>query len=38
MNVPQIMLESNFIRVGLKIEKPVQEIEQPPAVQSIQRP
>ncbi len=38
MNVSQIRLESNFIRMGLKIEKPVQEIEQPSAIQSIQQP
>ncbi|WP_026580998.1 DUF6470 family protein [Bacillus sp. J33] len=38
MNVFQIRLESNFIRMGLKIEKPVQEIKQPPAIQSIQQP
>ncbi|MDF2037639.1 DUF6470 family protein [Cytobacillus oceanisediminis] len=38
MNVPQIRLESNFIKMGLKIEKPVQEIEQPPAFQSILQP
>ncbi|OMF61482.1 hypothetical protein BK139_06470 [Paenibacillus sp. FSL R5-0490] len=38
MNVPQIRLESNFIKMGLTIEKPVQEIEQPPAAQSIQQP
>lgn len=38
MNIPQIRLESNFIRMGLHIEKPKQEIEQPPAVLSIQQP
>lgn len=38
MNVPQIRLESNFIKMGLNIEKPKQEIEQPPAIQSIQQP
>ncbi|MBN8201547.1 DUF6470 family protein [Bacillus sp. NTK034] len=38
MNVPQIRLESNFIKMGLKIEKSVQEIEQPPATQYIQQP
>jgi hypothetical protein len=38
MNIPQIRLESNFIRMGLNIEKPIQEIQQPPAVQSIQQP
>jgi hypothetical protein len=38
MNVPHIRLESNFIRMGLNIEKPIQEIQQPPAVQSIQQP
>ncbi|MBT2687165.1 hypothetical protein J7I93_03100 [Bacillus sp. ISL-47] len=38
MNVPQIRLESNFIRLGLNIERPMQEISQPPAVLSIQQP
>jgi hypothetical protein len=38
MNVPQIRLESNFIRLGLNIERPMQELSQPPAVLSIQQP
>lgn len=38
VNIPQIRLESNFVRMGLNIEKPQQEIEQPSAIQSIQQP
>lgn len=38
MNLPQIRLESTFIRTGLTIEKPVQEIEQPKAKQRIEQP
>lgn len=38
MQLPQIRLESNFIKTGLTIEKPVQTIEQPKALQSIEQP
>ncbi|MDQ0218418.1 hypothetical protein ELQ35_03470 [Peribacillus cavernae] len=38
MQLPQIRLQSNFIRTGLQIDKPIQEIDQPHAEQSIQQP
>jgi len=38
MNLPQIRLESTSARIGLHIEKSVQNIEQPKAVQSIEQP
>jgi hypothetical protein len=38
MKIPQLRLESTFIRLGLNIEKPVQEIQQPQAIQSIEQP
>lgn len=38
MRLPQIRLESTFIKTGLQIQKPVQKIEQPKATQSIQQP
>ena len=38
MQLPQIRLQSNFIKIGLNIEQPVQEIEQPKAIQSIEQP
>ena len=38
VNIPQIRMESNFIRLGLNIQKPVQEIQQPKAIQTIQQP
>lgn len=38
MQLPQIRLQSNFMKIGLNIEQPVQEIEQPKAIQSIEQP
>lgn len=38
MQLPQIRLQSTFIKTGLNIEKPIQEIEQPKAIQSIEQP
>lgn len=38
MRLPQIRLESTFIKTGLQIQKPVQKIEQPKADLSIQQP
>jgi Family of unknown function (DUF6470) len=38
MNFPQLRMESTFGRLGLSTQKPVQEIEQPPAEISISQP
>lgn len=38
MNIPQIRMESQFARIGIKQDKPIQEIEQPPAELSIEQP
>lgn len=38
MELPQIRLQSTFIKTGLTIEKPVQRIEQPKAIQYIEQP
>ncbi len=38
MNLPQIRLQSTFIKTGLTIDKPVQEIQQPKAIQHIEQP
>ena len=38
MNLPQIRLQSTFIKTGLTIEKPVQQIQQPKAKQQIEQP
>ncbi|WP_374721177.1 DUF6470 family protein [Peribacillus tepidiphilus] len=38
MNLPQIRMESNFIKLGLNIQKPVQSIQQPKANLTIQQP
>ncbi len=38
MNLPQIRMESQFAKIGLQIDKPVQSIEQPPADLSIEQP
>ncbi|MFJ7977668.1 DUF6470 family protein [Peribacillus sp. NPDC096379] len=38
MQLPQIRLQSNFIRTGLDIKQAVQKIEQPAAIQSIEQP
>jgi hypothetical protein len=38
MNVPQIRLESTSAKIGLTIQKPVQEIEQQPANLMIKQP
>lgn len=38
MNLPQIRLQSTFIKTGLTIDKPVQEIQQPKAKQHIEQP
>ncbi|GGB43688.1 DUF6470 family protein [Fictibacillus barbaricus] len=38
MNFPQLKMESTFGQLGLNIQKPVQEIEQPAAEISIQQP
>lgn len=38
MQLPQIRLQSTFIKTGLNIEQPIQEIEQPKAIQSIEQP
>lgn len=38
MQVPQIRMESTFAQLGLNIEKPVQQIEQPKATLSIEQP
>jgi hypothetical protein len=38
MNLPQIRLESTFARIGMNIEKPKQEIEQPRADLRIEQP
>jgi len=37
MQIPQIRMESTFIKLGLDIEKPNQQIEQPQAVQMIEQ-
>lgn len=37
MRVPQIRMESTFAQLGLNIEKPVQQIEQPRATLSIEQ-
>lgn len=37
MRLPQIRLESTFIKTGLHIQKPTQTIEQPKAIQSIEQ-
>jgi Family of unknown function (DUF6470) len=38
MQIPQIRLQSTFMKIGLNIEKPVQRIEQPPAILKIEQP
>ncbi|WP_409302834.1 DUF6470 family protein [Peribacillus sp. SCS-155] len=38
MQLPQIRLQSNFIKTGLDIQQATQQIEQPQAKQSIQQP
>lgn len=38
MQIPQIRLQTNPMKIGLNIEQPVQQIEQKAAVQSIQQP
>ncbi|MEH6937384.1 DUF6470 family protein [Bacillus sp. JJ664] len=38
MQLPQIRLQSTFAKLGLNIDKPVQEIEQPQADLSIKQP
>ncbi|WP_153126685.1 DUF6470 family protein [Peribacillus tepidiphilus] len=38
MKLPQIRMESTFIKLGLNIQKPVQTIEQPKAQQTIEQP
>lgn len=38
MQIPQIRLQSTFMRTGLQIQQPIQQIEQPQAQQSIQQP
>lgn len=38
MQVPQIRLQSTFIKTGLSIEEPIQKIEQPAAIQTIEQP
>jgi hypothetical protein len=38
MQLPQIRLQSTFMKIGLNIEKPVQRIEQPPAILKIEQP
>lgn len=37
MQIPQIRMESTFIKLGLDIEKPNQQIEQPQAIQTIEQ-
>nr|WP_295973923.1 DUF6470 family protein [uncultured Bacillus sp.] len=38
MDLPQIRLRTTFIKTGLTIDKPIQEIRQPKAVQHIEQP
>jgi hypothetical protein len=38
VNYPQLRMESAFGQLGLSSQKPVQEIEQPPAEISISQP
>lgn len=38
MQIPQIRMESTFIKLGLDIQKPNQQIEQPQAIQTIEQP
>lgn len=38
MHLPQIRLQTTFIKTGLTIDKPVQEIQQPQAIQRIEQP
>ncbi|MBO0997841.1 hypothetical protein IOC57_08790 [Bacillus sp. SD075] len=38
MQIPQIRLQSTAMKIGLNIEQPIQQIEQRPAVQSIEQP
>ncbi|MFD0050255.1 DUF6470 family protein [Actinomycetes bacterium NPDC127524] len=38
MQLPQIRLQSRFVQIGLNIQQPKQEIEQPQAIQSIEQP
>ena len=38
MQLPQIRLQSTFIKTGLEIKDAVQKIEQPAAIQSIEQP
>lgn len=38
MQIPQIRLQTNPMKIGLNIDQPVQQIEQKAAVQSIQQP
>lgn len=37
MQIPQIRMESTFIKLGLDIQKPNQQIEQPQAIQTIEQ-
>lgn len=38
MQLPQIRMQSTFIQIDLQIEHPTLQMEQPPAIQSIQQP
>ncbi len=38
MRLPQLRMESQFIKLGIQIQKPVQQIQQPKPVQRIEQP
>ncbi|WP_153732404.1 DUF6470 family protein [Sporosarcina obsidiansis] len=38
MNIPQLQIQTTPAKLGLQIDKPVQEIEQPKATQTIEQP
>lgn len=38
MNIPQLQIQTTPAKLGLQIDKPIQEIEQPKATQSIEQP
>ena len=38
MNIPQLQIQTTPARLGLQIDKPIQQIEQPKAEQQIEQP
>ncbi|MBY0223501.1 MULTISPECIES: DUF6470 family protein [Sporosarcina] len=38
MNIPQLQIQTTPAKLGLQIDKPIQEIEQPKATQNIEQP